>query len=114
MHTMKQNRNHQNQIKSVRTIFVAAVAVLAFLVAVLAFSAKNTKAEETTLNKYYTSYEVQGGDTLWEIAKEYAKDDSGHAIRAYVDEVCAINHLPSETIYTGREICIPYYSAEQR
>lgn len=82
------------------------------LTGIVAFTSRKTKADPADLYKYYTSYEVKSGDTLWSIAEEYSGNGAYDRITDYIDEVCSINHLPSDTIYAGNKICIPYYSSE--
>ena len=67
--------------------------------------------DSTALYKYYTSYEIQAGDTLWSIAEQH-RDATAQSVRDYIDEVCAINQIAGDDIRSGSTICIPYYSAE--
>ena len=60
--------------------------------------------------KYYKSIEIESGDTLWDIAKEY-KDEHYDSTYDYVDEVMNINHLDSGEIHAGSYLTIPYYGS---
>lgn len=89
-------------------IYLAAAALAAGIL--IGANLHQTKAEDSApLYKYYTSYEIREGDSLWSIAEEY-RDAAAQSVRGYIDEVCAINHLSSEEIRAGETICIPYYS----
>lgn len=58
--------------------------------------------------KCYTSVRVDANTTLWDIAGEYMSE--GYSSKtAYIDEIKRINHLNSDTIYTGQHLSIPYY-----
>ena len=67
-------------------------AIITFLLAVAVFSSiKLTKVDamngkEYAKYKYYTSYQVQPGDTLTAIAQEHIKD-SNVSTSDYIDEV---------------------------
>lgn len=61
-----------------------------------------------TAAKKYMSYEVQAGDTLWDLAAEY-NDFSLQDSSAYIDEVRSMNHLCGCEIHTGEYIVLPYF-----
>lgn len=66
---------------------------------------------ETVTYKYYTTIQVEQGDTLWSIAAEYMTDGYDE-IRDYIAEVRRLNHLYNDRIYDGKYLTIPYYSTE--
>lgn len=113
---MDKNRTINRRVKSasIVTIFAVILALAVVMTCVIAFTSKKTKAETHEMYKYYTSYEVKSGDTLWTIAEKYSGNGAYDSVTEYIDEVCSINHLPSDKIYAGNEICIPYYSAEYK
>lgn len=59
--------------------------------------------------KYYTSIEIQSGDTLWSIARRYANEEF-ISVPDYVDQLKYINHLTSDKIIEGHYLTIMYYS----
>lgn len=62
-------------------------------------------------NKYYKSYVVRSGDSLWSIAEEHLS--GGHiTVADYIQDVMASNHLKSDYIYDGQLIILPYYETE--
>ena len=60
--------------------------------------------------KYFTSYEVTKGDTLWTVASKNINYMYYHSIQDYIDEVMEINHMNNSTICVGESIIIPYFS----
>lgn len=61
--------------------------------------------------RYYTSIEIQKGDTLWSIAETYRKG-SGMNMREYIRELKQMNRLLSDDIQAGEHLTIVYYSDE--
>ena len=84
---------------------------------IFAFSAgifcKDIKAENNEqLHKYYTSYELETGDSLWSIAASYS-NLGYNDYSEYINEVISINHLDdADDIISGETLIIPYYSYE--
>lgn len=108
------NRRRREKRISYKMILIILILTAAIVIGLTAFTSQNAKADTANLYKYYTSYEVKSGDTLWTIAKKYSGNGAYDSVTGYIDEVCSINHLPSDTIYAGSEICIPYYSTEYK
>ncbi|MGN0341548.1 MAG: LysM peptidoglycan-binding domain-containing protein [Roseburia sp.] len=100
-----------------RTGILAGLAVVLLVLGIilgstfLSSSKSNAASPEPVLYKYYTSIQVQPGDTLWSIAREYAIA-SEISQQDYIDEIVTMNHLQSETIHTGDYLTIFYYSSE--
>jgi LysM repeat protein len=63
--------------------------------------------------KYYTSIQVESGDTLWSIADKYASTEySNHD--TYMKELLALNHLSDTTIHSGQYLTVAYYADVQK
>ncbi len=75
--------------------------------------AKTSSALDHTVYKYYTSIQIQPGDTLNSIAEEYMTAEY-ESTQEYVDEVISMNGLTSTTIHAGAYLTVPYYSTEKR
>ena len=86
-------------------------AIITFLLAVAVVDAMNGK--EYAKYKYYTSYQVQPGDTLTAIAQEHIKD-SNVSTSDYIDEVMKNNKLSDDKITSGKKLIIAYYSYEKK
>lgn len=58
--------------------------------------------------KYYTSIQIQHGDTLHSIAKNHISKEYKD-ISSYMNEVIQMNTLKDEVIHEGQYLIIPYY-----
>lgn len=88
-------------------IMLTAVLVLVFLLATIT-SMQFVQADESTeYEKSFISIEIQEGDTLTSIAKEYAISEAEYA--DYIEEVQSINSLNSDAIQAGCYLMIPIY-----
>lgn len=70
-------------------------------------------APEHELHKYYTSIEIQPGDTLWEIADTYKAEGYSNR-KAFIKEIQELNHIDDDQITSGCYLLIPYYAEEPR
>ena len=62
----------------------------------------------------YQTVEIQKGDTLWSIAKEYYEEPCGD-IRDYIDQIKECNNLDSsDRITEGCYLCVPVYTENVR
>lgn len=72
-----------------------------------------TRAQEPEQNqarKYYTSIEIEKGDTLWDIAGEYMDGTHYTSREDYVNEVMTINHMTNSKLVSGHKLIVPYYA----
>ena len=104
-HTRKTRHRHF----SIASLFLICLAI----VAVLRFTSVNANADVPERYKYYTNVYVDRDTTLWGVSQEYISDEYAN-VRAYMEEVKSINHLPDDQLIYGTTICVPYYSDEYR
>ena len=72
-------------------------------------SAFASAREKARIHKYYTSIQLRQGDSLWELAGEYASTDQSE--QEFIDEVCEVNGLSeSNILHSGQYLVVPYYS----
>ena len=88
-------------------VFIIAVAIL-LGTSIHVFASDNTPQ---TLHKYYKTICVEKGDTLWDIAEEYAKN-TNMSRKEYIREICRINGICEDEIYAGEYIVVMYYDVE--
>lgn len=112
----KKSMEHRAQIVFIQKCIIAVVVIVILSLAViLGTSIKAFAGLSGTEKKghtYYTSIEVQHGDTLSAIADTY-RQNSGMTEQEYIDEVCRLNHISdSDSIHEGGNLVIPYYICE--
>ncbi len=94
-------------------LFLMFVLVLVAVFGVQSISAiAHAAGNEEPSYKYYTQITVESGDTLWSIAKEHMDEEHYSGVNAYIKEVCTINGCKADSIKSGQNLIIPYYSAE--
>lgn len=95
---MKEKTSRRN--KAIARLAVFSL-ILVCLVCVLIGAGKSsikTSASETS-EVYYTSIEIEKGDTLSGLAEEYSCSE---------EEIKEINGLESNTLYAGQDLIVPY------
>lgn len=109
--------SHMRRVRQLRRRMITAAftVCLSFMIGLLGFSfLSRAQAEENAVAyKYFTSIQVQQGDTLYSIAQKYS-DRHYKSVYAYMEEVCRTNHLLDEDICAGDYLVVPYYSTEFR
>lgn len=103
-------RSRRVAVRNQRIAFVSILFVILFILisSILFGSIKAQAASAETSYKYYTSIQVQKGDTLWKIANSYITEEYD-SVNDYIEEICSINHI-SHDIHSGQYLTIPYYS----
>ncbi len=112
-------KNHRRKLRRQRevhrTFILAGITLVLVLVFTLSYHAlsahANTEFQDISY-KYYTSVQVQPGDTLWEFAGRYADSEHYDSHARYIEEVMHMNHLSEERICAGNYLILPYYSDE--
>jgi LysM repeat protein len=105
----KEKRKRQLQ-KRVTLGLVTAVLVIAFSILYGSLYVNAEGIESARSQKYYTSIEVQYGETLWAVAERYIDYAYYADIGAYIKEVKRINHLRNDEIKAGCYLVVPYYA----
>ena len=94
-------------------IAVCAIILISLLIllgsSISAFA--TSKNPSQPLYKYYTSIQVEPGDTLWDIADRYI-DGQDMNKASYVEEICRLNHLQNGQIHAGEYLTVIYYSTD--
>lgn len=67
--------------------------------------------ERKVMDKYYTSIQIENGDSLWSIAGEY-RENSGMTTAQYVEELKNMNGLKEDTIHRGQYLTVMYVVSE--
>lgn len=117
MNYRKQAISFRREAEVHRNILLALITTIIILICVLIGSSiaasGRSKAAQNSTYKYYTSIEIEKGDTLWSIAEEYMTPEYG-SIQEYVDDIKAVNALGDDDIHSGQHLMIPYFSSEHK
>lgn len=89
------------------TMFAILCCVL-FVSSIILNSWKLKAADITEKEKYYTSIEIQPGDSLWSIASEYMSEEY-ESVQEYIEDIKELNGMGTDEIHAGKFIIIPYY-----
>lgn len=113
-HLLRQKKMRRQ--KMIRTSIISALCIFSIILFAFKLTANaKTVEQEQPVYKYFTSYQIQYGDTLWEIAQAYHPDSTKSEIADVVKEIRSINHLsPYEGITAGEHVVVPYYSTEYK
>ena len=86
------------------TMFLV-VMILCLMTAIGTLLGFNT-VNSASMNQY-NQVQVEAGDTLWNIACEYAPDDMD--VRKVVYDICDINEIQADQLEAGQKIIVPVY-----
>lgn len=93
-------------------LLLTIVLVCVFFTGIIAIA--GIRQNTPYVYKYYTSIEVQPGDTLWGIAQERYLENGYDDIRDYIRELRRLNHITGDDLSAGSRLIITYYSTEYR
>ena len=111
-------RNRAYVCRIQRYLIISFLAVLLTILGVilgsnLLASSQSKASNEVNTYKYYTSIEIQPGDTLWEIADTYKTEGYSNR-KAFIKEIQELNHIDEDQITSGCYLLIPYYAEKPR
>ncbi len=107
-------RSRRVEVRNQRVTFISILFVTMFIIigSVLFGATKAQAAPAEPSYKYYTSIQLEQGDTLWNIAHEYMTDEYA-STDEYIAELCALNSISAnDPIHAGQYLTVPYYSNE--
>ncbi len=117
MDTRQARRRQRERMVWMQKCLIVTVIIVVILLAILCGTRIRILADsanKTTLHTYYTSIELQAGDTIWDLAQEYTAG-TRVSTQDYIAEVCRLNHLTdADDIHAGGNLVIPYYSYEEK
>lgn len=92
-------------------IIAAIILCIVLIFGCILVYAKTPDAPKTNFsrNKYFTSYQIQPGDTLHSIAKKYMTYEYSSE-KEYFEELRFINDFRGDIIFAGSYIICPYYA----
>ena len=90
------------------TILIGAAIVLVFSLGLSNFIASaHENTDSQTVYKYYSSIQIQPGDTLWDIAEETMTSEYDSTAE-YVEVLKEMNGLTSDHIEAGNYLTVAY------
>ena len=99
-----------------KLVVVSGLTLCLIILLVITFGSFLSKAQdnedEVIYYKYYTSIEIQPGDTLWDLADEYLENYESKEV--YIKEVSQLNSIKNGKIISGQNLIMPYYSTEYK
>ena len=111
MRTIRESREREAVNGEKKVLCIAlCIAVIIVIGSFLLGSVRAQAASAEVTQKYYTSIQINSGDTLWSIAEDYITEDY-RDMNEYIDEVCSINKICRDEIHAGAYITVPYYSS---
>ena len=106
---IKHKRTHHVQQHMI-ALFVFTLLIAFFLIGNSIITFAGAKSNQD-LHKYYTSVQLQKGDSLWSLASEYAPKDVVSR-KQFINEVCRINGISeNNTLHSGDYLIVSYYSS---
>ena len=117
-----QNTTNRKNIKKARVaqlkkrLLISGLIITVMLFTILTldnFVNVSATNDKENLYKYYTSYEIQPGDTLTSIAQKYTVN-SDVSVSEYIDELKKDNRLATDKITSGKYLVVSYYSNEYK
>ena len=105
---MKAYTKSERIVRNRKIMLIVAIAVT-LLFSFIFFSNRAAAETNREVYTYYTSYEIQPGDTLWSIADQFIGPDFTDK-QDFIDNIKSINHLTSDNITAGNYLVIEYSS----
>lgn len=95
-----------------KKLLIVLMMVAAFTFGLFSQTLLNVHAEEEEqpeLTRYFTSIQIQRGDSLWDIASRYSQG-SGYSVQEYIEELKRMNGLRHENIHSGEYLTVVYFA----
>lgn len=113
LRSYRKKLKREKQIR--RNLILGIAGAIMLMLFAVSFYSITSLAQEEQLEvsyKYFTSIQIERGDSLWSIAEEYGDEVHYESYEEYITEVKSINHLKDDEIVAGQYLIIPYYSYE--
>ena len=105
-------RSGNKSILNARTIVISLGFVVCIIISFIFFSNRVAAENSREVNVYYTSYEIQPGDTLWTIADQFMTAETSDKAE-FISSIKKLNHISSDNITAGNYLVIEYVACEE-
>lgn len=98
--------------RKIQRFVIALLVTAAFFTGFFGRTLFDSYAKESrarSLNRYYTSIQIEPGDNLWKIASRYA-EGSEYTVAEYVEELKRMNGLRDGQVHSGEYLTVVYFS----
>ena len=99
-------REHTVQTQKRVIVLVCVLVIFAVILignSIITFA--GSRAEQP-VHKYYTSVQLQKGDSLWSLSDQYASSDRTSRAQ-FIDEVCELNGISKDnTLHSGEYLVV--------
>lgn len=93
-----------------KAVFIGSLLLMLVFTG-FAFNSPSAVAQNRNTVKYYTTVQVEAGDSLWTIAGEHITPEYDD-MDDYIEEIKSINGISGNLIQQGSYLNIPYYAEE--
>ncbi len=107
-------KRRQSSIINSRLFKISFMAFLVLFICVAGILNITAEGSEKTVHKQYKSIQIEEGDSLWSIAREYNDEAlSNNSTEEYIEDIKSINNLiRDDKITAGNYIIVPIYIVE--
>ena len=102
---------HQKKLQKITHIIMILLLLVLTTGFVTGFHKAGKSETSPKHEKYFTSIEIQEGDSLWSIAEDNMTEEYA-SVKDYIKEVKRMNHLSSDQLTKGCYIVIPHYTVD--
>lgn len=105
---MKDTRKYHKRAEKRFRLMGTMVLVLSLFILFLGLGSSHAQAQREKQERCYQSVMVSAGDTLWDLALQYAPEYTD--VRQFAEELRQINRiLREDLLQPGQYLVIPYY-----
>ena len=108
---MRKNTKAELIVRNRKIMLVVAI-LATVLFSIILFTNKAAAENSREVYTYYTSYQIQSGDTLWSIADQFMGPDYTDK-KDFINNIKTINHLGDDNITEGKFLVIEYSSYDK-
>lgn len=101
-----------NRLSGTSIRWIGGAMIIVFLIITISLLINKTVSSASVhqlAEKCYRSVEIENGDSLWSIARQYYTSD-WKDLESYIEEIKQFNGISNDTIQAGGYLAVPYYA----